>query len=595
MQALKLAEAQANVTAAIPIGYVSSVLFGQDDTTCSGEVKGYRSLQNNTCVYPYRNTTGRSYTCRGGEVGWSTCTQGTPSSSFTLENSSMCVFSLEGRFREVKSCEEATYTRSGLWCGIYQFESTDCSGEYLKSDILFEAGRCTPQEGFVGTYNQRLELQEETSVITFRNKCFPTCDSNCPSTLIPFSDPSESMLSIKKRQCIAGMPTEFALNRTSSYWWDCFAPVPPPTIIITTPIPLPIPPPPAVLLDLIMLGESKCLVDDTSSACFNLQKQSRFVDSLSISLDINKIFISLTSVAHVTQVNYRSFSSSEEKVFHHRQQQLKASYTGGAVYVKLKIDAMSDDDAIAIAVAVLVALRDGSIQSETNRQLGPLRAGEADVSVTDFSSKSVLPVAANGTILSVPPSSFPSYRDPSRLDAVDNCASAGTLDSLCSFHYQCMAGLFCKRSTCRPCDECRYDGDSVGPSPTNILANPPDFSCPQWNCPSSPTCQRVTVAIPQGSTCPEGCPPAYDPVWMPPQCSAEVPDSQIDASLTAKIKLDDCGSNLGNLGGILGQVLGMCFAFIAGCFFIKCWFDAAQEDVREHKACVRDGIYRGPE
>ncbi|EKX37016.1 hypothetical protein GUITHDRAFT_116881 [Guillardia theta CCMP2712] len=195
-------EAQSNTTSTTTttIGYVSSVLYGKDDVGCSGGVKGYRSVQNNTCVYPYQNTTGRSYTCKGGDVGWSACSQGSVSSTFVPEGSKTCVSSFEGNFRELKSCQEAMYT------------------QYLKSDIVFEVGRCTPQEGFVGTYNQRLELNEETSVISFRNKCFPTCDSNCPNTFIPFSDPSKKVLLVKKRQCLSGLPTEFALNRTSSYW-----------------------------------------------------------------------------------------------------------------------------------------------------------------------------------------------------------------------------------------------------------------------------------------------------------------------------------------------------------------------------------------
>ena len=34
--------------------------------------------------------------------------------------------------------------------------------------------------------------------------------------------------------------------------------------------------------------------------------------------------------------------------------------------------------------------------------------------------------------------------------------TTGTLDSFCEVHHTCILGLFCKKGTCRPCGECRY-------------------------------------------------------------------------------------------------------------------------------------------
>jgi len=259
---------------------------------------------------------------------------------------------------------------------------------------------------------------------------------------------------------------------------------------------------------------------------------------------------------------------------------------------------MNDNEATSLVVAAQVAMKKGELSEAVTLSLGPLREREGmqgNVSVAFFDQTGATALTAEGTELSIDVTAYPAFQDPEDRDAIDICALPGSLDSYCEVHHTCFKGLFCKKGTCRPCQECRYQGDSTGPEPTNTLTDPPGFTCPHTNCPLSPVCpNRLQSDGVMSEGCPTGCPTRYDPIWMPPQCTNMIPDTEVNQELIAMEIQDYCGS-IADVGGVIWITVILAIGVMCGCGLVKMVFDGLEADVIDDKACMRDGLYRGRE
>jgi hypothetical protein len=283
------------------------------------------------------------------------------------------------------------------------------------------------------------------------------------------------------------------------------------------------------------------------------------------------------------------------------QRKLLQTFLNGAVYVRAQVDCMNDAECVSLAIEAHVAMKRGDFGTAVSSALEPFRNKQGlsgNASIAFYSELGATPFSASGVKLDIDISGYPAFRDPSDRDAVDICADPGSLDSYCVVHHTCLVGLFCKKGTCRPCGECRYQGDSSGPEemPTNTVVDPPDFSCPHINCPGSPMCPNRPQADGQMSKgCPVSCPDSYDPIYMPPQCTAMIPDSEIDANFKkTAIETDYCG-HIEDINAVLAITFVLTIAVMCLCGFVKIFFDALEEEVEDDKECMRNGVYRGPE
>ena len=325
--------------------------------------------------------------------------------------------------------------------------------------------------------------------------------------------------------------------------------------------------------------------------------QVGYTHSLSLSLSLSHIH----THSHTHMQTPVPVVGGEKGMQGQRQLLQTLTFLDGAVYVRVYVDCMNDAECVSLAMEAHVAMKRGDFGTAVSSVLKPFRSEQGlsgNASVSFYSELGATPFSASGEKLDIEMSDYPAFRDPFDRDAVDVCAAPGSLDSYCVVHHTCLMGLFCKKGTCRPCGECRYQGDSSGPEnmPTNTVVDPPDFSCSHINCPGSPMCPNRPQADGQMSTgCPVGCPDTYDSIYMPPQCTAMIADSEIDEKLKqTAIATDYCG-HIEDSNIIIGISLCLVIAVTALCGCVKISFDALEEEVEDDKECMRNGVYRGPE
>jgi hypothetical protein len=102
--------------------------------------------------------------------------------------------------------------------------------------------------------------------------------------------------------------------------------------------------------------------------------------------------------------------------------------------------------------------------------------------------------------------------------------------------------------------------------------------CP--NRPVAPGAEELSTG------CPPGCPDFYDTIWMPPQCLAMVPYSDIDPDLIALDPNDYCGT-IADQTLLVIVPLAIVSAFMCMCFLGKLIFDGLVSVRRRVRLGVR--------
>jgi len=515
-----------------------------------------------------------------------------------------------GTYDETLRCHEPEYSDSGVWCGLVRFASDDCSDKPIWQRFDLKVDECTVE--LEGTYWQM--LKSDGTSLSFIHRCWdPSCTTNCEDLALPSPPIANESLDTPLETCVnlatvgdtyaklaargnSVTPSQAAwlagaIGGAMSEWWTCIHEAPPTTEApVTTPPPAGDIPSSLVVVDLLIVGIPACLDYLPNVVCVDDKRQQAVLDAVGRSAEVAPVSL----YVRVSQVEYLEGADNSNR----------PGYPGASTMVEVTVSYLTDEDAIQGLVKLTTNVANDQLPGDIRDQFYLLakssrRADYRNVTVSLYSQDSITAYSANGTKLDAGPMQFPFYRTLGNgQDPVDNCGAPNGLDASCNTNSDCMPGLFCASwagQTCRPCQECLYNGPAqsdLDPEDSQSQTSPfPDTTCwAQNNCPGTPICPNGSY---HGFKCPSGCPAVYSIIFMPEQCLERVPDSLVDPILKKRSIIGDC--SLSDKPLIVMAILIVLFMILfLFCLGIMFFFNQAEEEIRESKMCVRDGLYVGP-